>query len=149
MRLWLIAVMALAAACTQPPAGKETEIPPASAATSDSSTAMLSVLNPVVAAEIGQPIRLEIKQVNEMEEWAWMAVQPQQPDGSPITWSTTALASRYENGAMDESGATYALFKQENGAWRMVTHVIAPTDQAWLSWPTEHGAPAEIMGFTD
>lgn len=37
----------------------------------------------------------------------------------------------------------------ENGTWSVVTHVIAPTDMAWLSWPNEYGAPAEIMGYTD
>lgn len=147
MRLFLIAVLALAAACTQPPGSTET--PSAPAAASDNSAAMLSTLTPVVAAEIGAPVRLEIKQVIVQDDWAWLAVQPLQPDGSAIAWSTTTLASRYENGAMDQSGATYALLKQENGAWRIVTHVIAPTDVAWASWPAEYGAPAEIMGFTD
>lgn len=147
MRHLLTAILVLAAACSQPPATTETPIAPA--ATSENSAALLSVLTPVVAAEIGVPVRLEIKQVNVQDEWAWIAVQPLQTDGSAIAWSTTALASRYENGAMDESGGAYALLKQENGAWRIVTHVIAPTDVAWLSWPAEYGAPAEIMGFTD
>ncbi len=147
MRLLFTAILALAAACSQPPAN--TEISNSPAASSENSAAMISALTPIVAAEIGAPVRLEIKQVNVQQEWAWVTVQPLQPDGSAITWSTTALASRYENGAMDESGYTYALLKQENGAWRIVTHVIAPTDMAWLSWPTEYGAPADIMGFTD
>ncbi|MEQ1618998.1 MAG: hypothetical protein ABL883_11735 [Terricaulis sp.] len=147
MRIVLTAILALATACTQPPASTEAPDPPTVRA--DQSAAILSVLNPAVAAEIGGPVRLEIKQVNILNEWAWVAVQTLQPDGSAITWTTTALASRYENGAMDEGGGAYALLKQENGAWRIVTQVIAPTDMAWASWPADYGAPAEIMGLTD
>ena len=147
MRPFFITILTLVAACTQAPS--TTEAPPEPPVMSERSAAMLSALTPVIAAEIGGPVRLDLKQVNVQEEWAWLAVQPLRPDGSAIVWSTTALASRYENGAMDESGATYALLEQENGAWRIVTHVIAPTDMAWLSWPAEYGAPAEIMGFTD
>ncbi len=147
MRIVLTAILALAAACSPPPTGTETPNP--QAATSDNSAAILSALTPIVAAEIGAPVRLEIKQANVQDDWAWIAVQTLQPDGSAISWPTTALASRYENGAMDEGGGAYALLKEENGAWRIVAHVIAPTDMAWASWPAEYGAPAEIMGITD
>lgn len=147
MRIVLAAIFVLTAACSQPPAS--TEAPNAPPATSDASAAMISALAPVVAAEIGTPVRLEVKQANVQDEWAWIAVQTLQPDGSPIAWSATALASRYENGAMDEGGGAYALLKLENGAWRVVTHVIAPTDMAWASWAAEYGAPPEIMGRTD
>lgn len=145
MRILAIALLALAAACSQPPAAPSSSAPAASAQSAE----MLAVLTPVIGAEIGQPVQLEIKQTNVQAEWAWVSVQPRQPDGAAIDWSTTALAGRYENGVMDESGAAYALLKQEGGAWRLVTHVIAPTDVAWASWPAEYGAPAEIMGITD
>jgi hypothetical protein len=145
MRMLIVAVIALSSACSPPPAAPSASTPTAS----EQSAAMLAALTPVIATEIGQPVRLEPKQVNVQGEWAWVWVQPHRPDGGAIDWSTTALASRYENGVMDESGGAYALLKQENGAWRVVTHVIAPTDVAWLSWAADYGAPAEIMGPTD
>jgi hypothetical protein len=143
MRMLIVALLALSSACAQPPAT------PSTSAVSEQGAAMLAALNPVIAAEIGQPVRLESQQMNVQGEWAWVWVQPRQPDGAAIDWSTTALASRYENGVMDAAGGAYALLKQESGAWRVVTHVIAPTDVAWLSWAEEYGAPAEIMGPTD
>ncbi|GAM99610.1 hypothetical protein U91I_03264 [alpha proteobacterium U9-1i] len=137
------AVLALITAACTPPA----EAPSINAEIAENEdAAILSALTPVLTAEIGAPLRLEITQLNVQDEWAWIAVQPLQPDGAAIVWSTTALADRYENGAMDESGAAYALLKLENGAWRIVTHVIAPTDVAWLSWPADYGAPASLMG---
>ncbi len=146
MRRVLIAILAFVAACSQPPASTESPNPPAA---SDNSAAIISVLTPLVAAEIGAPVRLEVRRLNVQDEWAWIAVNTLQPDGSAIAWSATALASRYENGAMDEGGGAYALLKQENGAWRLVTHVVAPTDMAWASWPREYGAPATIMEIAD
>lgn len=149
MRALLVAVALSVAACTEPappsepaaPAAPET--PSAGAATD----ALLAVLAPIVSAEIGQPIRFEPENVTIRDGWAYVVGRPQQPDGAAIDWTTTALASRYEHGAMDTGGATHALLKQENGAWRVVTHVIAPTDVAWLSWPAEYGVPADVLGI--
>ncbi len=68
--------------------------------------AILAALTPVIAAEIGQPVQLEIRQVNAQGEWAWVWLQPRQADGAALDWSTTALASRYENGVMDVAPLT-------------------------------------------
>ena len=137
-------VLALAA-CGQP----APETPPAATTESVSADAqteaLLAVVTPVVATELGAPVSLEAGQVRVMDEWAWLVATPRQANGAPIDWAATTRASAYQNGAMDESGATYALLKQEAGAWRIVAHVIAPTDVAWESWPTEYGAPRELF----
>ena len=78
MRALLIAaLLGLAAACT-PPAATTTETPEAPAAPSADATteALLTVLTPVIAQEIGKPVSLQTTHVNVRDEWAFVIAQP-------------------------------------------------------------------------
>jgi len=148
LRVLLTAIALLAAACS-PPAATTTEAPETPAAPSaDAQTeTLLAVLTPVISAEVGKPVSLRTTTVNVRDEWAYVVAQPRSPDGSEIDWSTTNLASRYENGVMDSGGGVHALLKNENGAWTVLEHVIAPTDVAWIDWAGKHGVPPDILGL--
>jgi hypothetical protein len=143
MRPLLLAFALSLAACGQGPT------PPALEAPSESveaeSTSLAALLAPTISEEIGVPVTLQVRHLAVMNEWAWLIADPRQADGAALDWSASNLASAYENGAMDESGATYALFTRENGAWRVVAYTIAPTDVAWESWPEQYGAPALLF----
>lgn len=134
---------ALALAACAPEAHNETP-PTAASAQTD---ALTEVLTPVVSAELGQPVALNVQTSRIDGDWGWLIANPTMPDGAPIDWSQTNYASRYENGVMDESGATYALLRRENGEWRVVEFIVAPTDVAYLDWPARHGAPPALMGL--
>jgi hypothetical protein len=149
MRALLIAAVAgLAAACT-PPAATTTETPEVPAAPSpDAATqALFDVLTPIVATEVGKPVSLQSNTVNVRDEWAYVDARILNADGSQIDWMTTNLASRYENGAMDEGGGLHALLKNENGTWTVLEHVVAPTDVAWIEWAGRHGVPPDVLGL--
>lgn len=152
MRALLIAAVAgLAAACT-PPAATTTETPEATAAAlpgidDESTQVLLNVLQPIVAAEVGKPVSLQPTTINQRDEWAYVDAQIRNGDGTPIDWTTTNLASRYENGVMDTGGGVHALLKNENGEWTVLEHVIAPTDVAWIDWAARHGVPPDILGL--
>ncbi len=148
MRVMLFAIAALAAACS-PPAATTTETPETPAAPSPDATtqALVTALTPVVSQEIGQPVSLQTTNVNVRDEWAFVVAQPRKPDGSAIDWSTTSFAQRAADGVLDGDGTTYALLKQENGAWTVLEHAIGPTDVAWIEWASEHGVPADILGL--
>lgn len=151
MRALLVAIVALAAACT-PPAATTTETPeppaaPALGIDDESAQMLLNVLQPVVGAEVGQEVSLQPTTINMRDEWAYVAAQIRNGDGSEIDWTTTNLASRYENGAMDTGGGVHALLKNENGVWTVLEHVIAPTDVAWIDWAARHGVPPDILGL--
>lgn len=152
MRALLItAVAGLAAACS-PPASTTTETPevpaaPLPGAQDEQTQALLNALQPLVAGEVGQPVSLEPRTVNVRDEWAYVDAQVRNSDGSEINWTTTSLASRYENGAMDTGGGVHALLKNENGTWVVLEHVIAPTDVAWIDWAGRHGVPPDILGL--
>lgn len=148
MRMLGIAIVLALAACGQPTSESTPAATTESAISADAQTqALLAVVTPVIATELGVPVSLEASQVRVMNEWAWVVATPRQANGAPMDWAATTRASAYENGVMDESGATYALLKQEGGAWRIVAHTIAPTDVAWESWPTEYGAPRDLFGL--
>jgi hypothetical protein len=148
MRALLIAIVALAAACS-PPAATTTETPepPAAPAADGTTQEVLDALTPVVAQDIGQPVSLQTTNVNVRDEWAFVTAQPRKPDGSAIDWSTTAYAQRAADGVLDGDGTTYALLKNENGAWTVLEHVVGPTDVAWIEWAGEHGVPPDILGL--
>lgn len=142
MRIVIATLLLSLTACTQP---APAPAPPEAAAPEAADAALLAALTPIASAGIGQDVSLQTSNVRVQDDWAWLVAQPRQADGAAINWATTALASRYEHGAMDESGAIYALLKNESGAWRVVAHTIAPTDVAWLNWETEYGAPAGLI----
>ncbi|MBL8536448.1 MAG: hypothetical protein JNM59_03500 [Hyphomonadaceae bacterium] len=139
--------LGLVMACTPPAATPPADTQEASAAPAlDAvSEAVLAGLTPTITTEIGAPVQLQATVVNVQDGWAYVVAQPRNPDGSAIDWTTTNLASRYENGVMDTGGGVHALLKNESGTWTVVEHVIAPTDVAWEAWPATHGAPATIF----
>jgi hypothetical protein len=143
----LLVVLALAA-CS-PPAPSEPAAPAPAPAADAANAEMLAALAPVVSAAIGQPISFTIDTVRVDNDWAWLVVQPQAADGSPLDWSQTSFASAHANGVLDGNGTTYALLKRENGQWRVVEHVIGPTDVAYIDWPARHGAPPELLGLAE
>lgn len=151
MRAFLIAVVVgLAAACSPPAATTETPETPATElpGVSDGQTqTLLDVLTPLITTEVGKPVSLAANTVNVRDEWAYVDARVLNADGSAIDWTTTNLASRYENGAMDTGGGLHALLKNENGTWVVLEHVIAPTDVAWIDWASRHGVPPDVLGL--
>lgn len=143
----LLAALALVACA--PPAPSEPASPPAPSAPEAANEEMLAALTPVVSAAIGQPVSFTIDTVRVDNDWAWLVVQPRAADGSALDWSQTSFASAHANGVLDGDGTTYALLKREAGQWRVVEHVIGPTDVAYIDWPARHGAPPELLGLAE
>lgn len=152
MRALLVAVVAFTAACS-PPASVTTESPPETpaaplAGADDEQTQMLlNVLDPVLSANIGQPVNLQPTTVNVRDEWAFIIGQPRQTNGAPIDWSTTSYAQRAADGVLDGDGQTFALLKNVNGAWQVLEYVVGPTDVAHIEWAGKHGVPPDILGL--
>ncbi len=146
-RVLAIAAFTLLAACTPPAPAPSTEgdtsTPGSSAGVSTDPLAVAAA--PAISEDIGIPVTLAPTVSRTEGDWGWLVAQPWTPDGAAIDWSQTRHASRAENGAMDSSGTVYVLLKRENGAWRVVEHIVAPTDVAWLDWPQRHGAPESLF----
>lgn len=150
MRAVFVALALSVAACSEPAAPPSAPSAPAASEAPDPATARADVLAasaPIVSATIGLPVSLSPTTVNIQDDWAWVVAQPQTPEGGAIDWSATTFAEDAELGVLDGGGTTYVLLKRENGAWRVLDHVVGPTDVAWINWPTQYGAPAELMGL--
>ncbi len=148
MKLKALTAALVLAACS-PQAPTEPAPPPAPAAADAANAEMLAALTPLVSDAVGQPVSFTIDTVRVDNDWAWLVVQPQAADGSPLEWSQTSFASAHEHGAMDSNGTVYALLKREAGQWRVVNHVIGPTDLAYIDWPARYGAPPELLGLAE
>jgi hypothetical protein len=150
MRALFVAIAALAGACSPPAttseAPAEVEAP---AAPNAATQAALDVLTPIISTEVGKPVSLQPSTATIRDGWAYIDAEVLNADGSAIDWMTTNLASRYENGVMDEGGGVHALLKNENGTWTVLEHVIAPTDVAWIDWVDRHSVPADILGLPE
>jgi hypothetical protein len=146
MKLQVLAfALAIALAACSPQSAPEATAPPEVENSDQQAAALSAALTPVATTEIGQPLALQVQTSRVMNEWAWVIAQPTQPDGAAIDWSTTAMASRYENGVLGDNGMIYALLRQDAGVWTVVEYTIGPTDVAWLDWPARHGAPEDIF----
>jgi hypothetical protein len=143
----LLLSLAFVAACSPPATTIEAPEPPAAPSADATTQALVATLTPVVSRSIGQPVSLRVSTTNVRDEWAFVIAQPRQPDGSPIDWSSTSLSRRAAAGVLDGDGTTYALLKNEDGAWTVLEHAIGPTDVAWIEWASEHGVPADILGL--
>jgi hypothetical protein len=148
MRALILALAALAAACSPPT--QKADAPPGepgipAEASNPEQNAMTSALAPRVEAEIGQPVSFTVTTMRVENDWGWLVAQPWTPDGAQIDWSQTRYAERAREGMLDGGGTTYALLKRENGQWRVVDFAVGPTDVAWADWAERHGAPASVM----
>lgn len=150
---WAIAALLLAGAACSPANAPSTQNDTATTGGADGQAeapdperdAMLAVLAPAVAAEIGAPVTFTVETKRTQGEWGWLVAHPWTPDGAQIDWSTTRYAERAREGMLDGGGTTYALLKRENGQWRVVEVAVGPTDVAYADWPQRHGAPAPLM----
>lgn len=148
MRALVLAIAAYAAGCSPPaptteaPHG-EPRVP--SLPSSPELDALTAALAPRVEAEIGRPVSLTATSMQINEDWAWLIAQPWTPEGTQIDWSATRYAERARDGMLDGGGVTYALFKREDGQWRVVDFAVGPTDVAWADWSERYGAPEGLM----
>lgn len=152
MRALIVALAALAAACT-PPASAPSEEPAATGGQAGEATqapdperdAMVDALSAQAGVEIGLPVTFEVTTKTVEGDWGWLVAQPWTRDGAQIDWSTTRYAQRAADGVLDGGGTTYALLRKQNGTWSVVAFAVGPTDVAYADWPQRYGAPASVM----
>ena len=68
-----------------------------------------------------------------------------EPDGARLDYAGTALADADEGGMV--SDAAIALLRRDGADWAIVDLAIAPMDVVWETWPTDHGAPADLFDW--
>lgn len=106
---------------------------------------LLALAQPRAEQAVGLPLRLQVDRLDRQGDWAFLLSRMRAPDGNRIDWKRTDYAEQAAAGAMSERYA--ALFRRDDGQWRLIAQAVAPGDVAWETWPREHGAPASLFGY--
>jgi len=105
-----------------------------------------AVLAPAVAdaaAQLGKPIRLDVRSLKAADGWAFLWSAMQEPDGSPVDYTGTPFAEAAANGVLSKKYV--ALLHQDDQGWSLVDKRVGPSDIAWAGWSAHYGAPAAIF----
>ena len=106
---------------------------------------LLALAQPRAEQQVGLPLQLQVDHLDRQGDWAFLLSRMRAPDGNRIDWKRSEYADQAAAGAMSERYA--ALFKRDDGQWRLIAQAVAPGDVAWETWPREHGAPASLFGY--
>lgn len=97
--------------------------------------------------ELGKPVQFVVKQLQVLDGWAFLSASMQGPGGQPFDYHGTRYQEAAEQGLKSDNYV--ALLKQQQGAWRVQTYSVGPTDVVWADWSTSQGAPAALFPGMD
>lgn len=95
--------------------------------------AVLDELRPALTLSTRGPVEFRVSFVKTLQGWAHARVMPQRPGGAAIDIAETIWA---EDAAMMDGLLTDALFRRQGDRWRLIVHVVGPTDAAASNWTT-------------
>lgn len=119
---------------------------PGATAVDPASPEATTILAPALAdvtAQLGKPVRLDVRSLKAADGWAFLWSAMQEPDGNPIDYTGTPFAEAAANGG--KSKKYVALLHQDEQGWTLVDKRIGPSDVAWAGWSAQYGAPAAIF----
>ncbi|WP_078308086.1 MULTISPECIES: hypothetical protein [unclassified Mycobacterium] len=105
-----------------------------------------SILAPALAdvtAQLGKPVRLDVRSLKSADGWVFLWSAMQEPDGGPIDYAGTPFAEASANGILSKK--YIALLHQGEQGWALVDKRVGPSDVAWAGWGAQYGAPAAIF----
>src|SRR4051794_38415350 len=109
--------------------------------------AILDALRLPVEKRLKQKVIFATDNFNVSGNWAFIAGQPQAPDGGRPDYSRTSYADAVSSGMFDSN--IFALLKKTAGAWRVVTFQIGCTDVCFLPWQKQYKAPKAVFPYTE
>lgn len=111
--------------------------------TSPEAAAILAPALADVTAQLGKPVRLDIRSLKSAEGWVFLWSAMQEPDGGPVDYTGTPFAEASANGVLSKKYV--ALLHQDEQGWALVDKRVGPSDVAWAGWGAQYGAPAAIF----
>lgn len=106
--------------------------------------AILDSLRPAMEAAMRGPVEFVINEMNVMDGWAFISVEPQRPGGAAIDAAKTGFAE--DIGFMDGL-RTFAISRFDDGRWHHVEHHVGPTDVSYQYWTQLYGVSPKLMGL--
>lgn len=114
------------------------------AAESAERRAIIDALRVPVQRELRQRVIFRVTRIRVQNGWTFLVGTPLQPSGDAIDYRRTRYQRAIDEGMFDGS-TIYALLRRRGNRWRVITHVIGPTDVAYATWSQDYGAPAAIF----
>ena len=104
---------------------------------------VLAVAHDAVERQLGKPAALDVRQLQSLDDWAFLRAQMVGPGGRPISYEGTSFADSAKAGGV--SPTYVALLRRDRGAWTIVVDRISPTDVVWKTWSKDYDAPAALF----
>lgn len=96
-----------------------------------------------IEADLGKPVKLEVRNLHRAGDWAFLDGQLQDTNGQPVDYSGTPFAEAAAHGG--KSKRYDGLLKQTGPKWSILESAIGPTDVPWEGWKAKYPeAPAQI-----
>ncbi|MQX35808.1 hypothetical protein [Roseospira navarrensis] len=105
--------------------------------------AILNALRPAVEAALGGRVLFVVNVLRTDGRWAFFQGTPQRPGGRAVDWTRTPYAEAWRADAM--SDVVMGLVARTPDGWRLVDHVIGPTDVHWVGWRDAYGLPQRLF----
>lgn len=96
-----------------------------------------------ISAEIGQRVAFVVSVFKTDGHWAYLQAKPVQPNGRSIKWEETPFAEDMRQDFM--SDVVMILMRQRDNQWRVLDHVIGPTDVHWYGWIDAYNLPEALF----
>ena len=109
--------------------------------------AILDALRIPVEKRLKQKVIFAADNFNVLGNWAFIAGQPQTPEGGRPDYSRTSYADAVDAGMFDSN--IFALLKKTAGTWKVVTFQIGCTDVCYLPWQKQYKAPKALFPYTE
>ncbi len=93
---------------------------------------LMDVARVPIAAELGEQVIFVVSVFNTDDQWAYLQAKPVQPSGREINWANTPFAGEIQQGVM--SDVAMVLMLRDGSEWRVIDHVMGPTDVHWFNW---------------
>ncbi|MGC7215901.1 hypothetical protein [Mycobacteroides abscessus] len=96
-----------------------------------------------IEADLGKPVKLEVRNFHRAGDWAFLDGQLQDTNGQPVDYSGTPFAEAAAHGG--KSMRYDGLLKKTGPKWSILESAIGPTDVPWEGWKAKYPeAPAQV-----
>ncbi len=114
---------------------------------SEERKAILNTLRYPVEKRLKRKVVFKVDWIKVQGQWAFFKGVPQQPGGKKMDYRGTPYAAAIKDGVFDDW--VCALFKNANGKWSVVAHVLGATDVPYVGWWKEFKAPKTIFDYVE
>jgi|GEM_PF-2447403 len=112
--------------------------------------AIMDAMRPEIEAYLGQKVVFKVDVLKVKSNYAFYSGTAVTPSGKDLNYS---LVNPDYKSALDAGiaspGSIFALLRYQNGAWKLVTKKIGPTDVTYATWWKDYSAPKEIFPYTE